>query len=233
MSRYMFWGTQNTLPWLYRGFQYWKGKKHRWRPYWNQKWLPLHVLILLIWASGRIYCMILVTKYMIWGLKNTILWLSRGLEYWPYKKPRWQPFWNPKWLPCEVIFLPILAPVKVWILILASRHMFSGTRNTFSWLSRGLEYWKFQDTKGGILKSKMAAILCSIHLITVFWKVCHGSMSGFMYISKYTESTMIKLLHVLPPLRKVWVTRPNLHISQNPRWRPKWPPFWPNNVLWR
>ena len=149
MFRYMFWGTQNTLPWLYRGFQYWKGKKHRWRPYWNPKWLPLHVLLLLIWASGRIYCMILVTKYMFWGLKNTIPWLSRGLEYWPYKKPRWQPFWNPKWLPCEVIYLRILAPVKVWILILASRHMFSGTRNTFSWLSRALEYWKFQDTKGG------------------------------------------------------------------------------------
>ena len=104
MFRYMFWGTQNTLPWLYRGFQYWKGKKHRWRPYWNPKWLPLHVLILLIWASGRIYCMILGTKYMFWGLKNTFPWLSRGLEYWPYKKPRWQPFWNPKWLPCEVIF---------------------------------------------------------------------------------------------------------------------------------
>ena len=33
-------------------------------------------------------------------------------------------------------------------------------------------------------------------------------MGGFMYISKYTDSTMIKLLHVLPP---VWVTCPNLH----------------------
>ena len=36
-------------------------------------------------------------------------------------------------------------------------------------------------------------------------------MGGFMYISKYTDSTMITLLHVLHPLRKVWLTCSNLH----------------------
>ena len=162
MFRYMFWGTQNTLPWLYIGFQYWKGKKHRWRPYWNPKWLPLHVLILLIWASGRIYCMILGTKYMFWGLKNTFPWLSRGLEYWPYKKTKMAAILESKMAAMWGYILPILAPVKVWILILASRHMFSGTRNTLSWLSRGLDYWNFKTQKAAILKSKMAAILCSI-----------------------------------------------------------------------